>query len=598
MSAIGPANLLMRSHYCGALSTEHIGEQVSLCGWTESRRDHGGVIFLDLRDRTGIVQAVFDPDAGAHFHTADKVRSEFVLQVKGKVRARSEDTVNPAMATGALEVLGQDLTILNTANPLPFQLDQYTEVSEEVRLRHRYLDLRRPAIRERLQMRARLTAAVRHFLEERDFLDIETPMLTRATPEGARDYLVPSRVHVGSFYALPQSPQLFKQLLMVGGLDRYYQIARCFRDEDLRADRQPEFTQVDIEASFVDQEAIMDIAEGLLRHIFQEFLSVELPPFPRMDYDEALTRFGSDCPDLRIPLELTDVADLLQDVEFKVFREPASRPDSRVAVLRVPGGGNALSRREIDDYTDFVTAQGASGLAWIRVKEQAAGSAGLQSPILKFLPAAAVAALLERVSAEDGDILFFGAGPREIVNRSLGSLRQKLGADLGLFSPDSWAPLWVINFPLFERDAEGRQSSVNHPFTAPAHDLDTLEKEPAAARGQAYDAVLNGIELGGGSVRIHHPETQMAVFRILGFSPEEARERFGFLLDALGYGCPPHGGIAFGLDRLAMLLSGAESIRDVIAFPKTQSAACPMTGAPGAAEESQLRELHLGGRKR
>lgn len=588
----------MRSHYCGTLSTEHIGELVSLCGWTDRRRDHGGVIFIDLRDRTGIVQAVFDPNAGPHFRTADKVRSEFVLQVTGKVRARSEDTVNPAMPTGAIEVLGQELNILNSANPLPFQLDQYTEVSEEVRLRHRYLDLRRPALRERLQMRARLTTATRHFLEKHDFLDIETPLLTRATPEGARDYLVPSRVHAGSFYALPQSPQLFKQLLMVGGLDRYYQVARCFRDEDLRADRQPEFTQVDIEASFADQEMIMDIAEEMLRHLFREFLSVELPPFPRMDYGEAMIRFGTDHPDLRIPLELTDVADLLQEVEFKVFREPASRPDSRVAVLRVPGGGHALSRKEIDNLTAFVVAQGASGLAWIRVKERAAGIAGLQSPILKFLPGEAVAALLDRVSAEDGDILFFGAGPTEIVNRSLSSLREKLGESMNLISRDSWAPLWVINFPLFARDAEGQLSSVNHPFTAPSCDLETLAEEPAAARGQAYDAVLNGIELGGGSLRIHCPKMQMAVFRILGFSPGDARERFGFLLDALGYGCPPHGGIAFGLDRLAMLLSGAESIRDVIAFPKTQSAACPMTRAPGDAEGSQLRELHIDLRKR
>ena len=588
----------MRSHYCGTLSTEHIGGLVSLCGWTDRRRDHGGVIFIDLRDRTGIVQAVFDPNAGPHFRTADKVRSEFVLQVTGKVRARSEDTVNPAMPTGAIEVLGQDLNILNSANPLPFQLDQYTEVSEEVRLRHRYLDLRRPALRERLQMRARLTAAIRHFLEKHDFLDIETPLLTRATPEGARDYLVPSRVHAGAFYALPQSPQLFKQLLMVGGLDRYYQVARCFRDEDLRADRQPEFTQVDIEASFADQKMIMDIAEEMLRHLFREFLSVELPPFPRMDYGEAMIRFGTDHPDLRIPLELTDVADLLQEVEFKVFREPASRPDSRVAVLRVPGGGHALSRKEIDNLTAFVVAQGASGLAWIRVKERAAGIAGLQSPILKFLPEEAVTALLDRVSAEDGDILFFGAGPTEIVNRSLSSLREKLGESLNLISRDSWAPLWVINFPLFAREAEGQLSSVNHPFTAPTCDLETLTEEPTAARGQAYDAVLNGIELGGGSLRIHCPKMQMAVFRILGFSPEDARERFGFLLDALGYGCPPHGGIAFGLDRLAMLLSGAESIRDVIAFPKTQSAACPMTRAPGDAEGSQLRELHLDLRKR
>ena len=588
----------MRSHYCGTLSTEHIGELVSLCGWTDRRRDHGGVIFIDLRDRTGIVQAVFDPNAGPHFRTADKVRSEFVLQVTGKVRARSEDTVNPAMPTGAIEVLGQELNIFNSANPLPFQLDQYTEVSEEVRLRHRYLDLRRPALRERLQMRARLTTATRHFLEQHDFLDIETPLLTRATPEGARDYLVPSRVHAGSFYALPQSPQLFKQLLMVGGLDRYYQVARCFRDEDLRADRQPEFTQVDMEASFADQEMIMDIAEEMLRHLFREFLSVELPPFPRMDYDEAMIRFGTDHPDLRIPLELTDVADLLQEVEFKVFREPANRPDSRVAVLRVPGGGHALSRKEIDNLTAFVVAQGASGLAWIRVKERAAGIAGLQSPILKFLPEEAVAALLDRVSAEDGDLLFFGAGPTEIVNRSLGSLREKLGESMNLISRDSWAPLWVINFPLFARDAEGQLSSVNHPFTAPSCDLETLAEEPTAARGQAYDAVLNGIELGGGSLRIHCPKMQMAVFRILGFSPGDARERFGFLLDALGYGCPPHGGIAFGLDRLAMLLSGAESIRDVIAFPKTQSAACPMTRAPGDAEGSQLRELHIDLRKR
>ena len=585
----------MRSHYCGTLRREDIKQKTSLCGWVDRRRDHGGVIFLDLRDRTGIVQVVFDADAGEHFRRADTVRSEFVLHVTGEVRSRSPDTVNPAMPTGAIEVLGRELTILNTARPPPFQLDAYTEVSEEVRLRHRYVDLRRPVLQERLRLRARMTASVRRFLEGEGFSDIETPILTRATPEGARDYLVPSRVHPGSFYALPQSPQLFKQLLMAGGLDRYYQIARCFRDEDLRADRQPEFTQIDIEASFVDQETIMDVAEKMLRSLFQEFLSVTLPPFPRLDYDEALRRFGSDRPDLRNPLELTDVADLLREVEFKVFREPAVLPGSRVAVLRVPAAA-ALSRREIDDYTAFITAQGASGLAWIRVKERAAGSAGLQSPILKFLPETAVTALLERVDAHNGDLLFFGAGSSEIVNRTLGALREKLGADLKLGSEDL-APLWVINFPLFETDAHGHVSAVHHPFTAPCCDRETLVQAPAKARAQAYDVVLNGVELGGGSVRIHRSEMQLAVLGILGFDERQARERFGFLLDALDCGCPPHGGVAFGLDRLAMLLSGAESIREVIAFPKTQSAACPLTGAPGEVAQDQLRELRLGLRK-
>ena len=581
----------MRSHYCGLLRTAHIDETVTLCGWVDRRRDHGGVIFLDLRDREGIVQVVFDPDTPEHFQTADRVRSEYVLKVRGRVRARSEATLNPAMATGEIEVLGQEIDVLNSAATPPFQLDEHTAVSEEVRLRYRYMDLRRPEMQARLKLRSAVCEAVRRFMHREGFLDIETPILTRATPEGARDYLLPSRTHAGRFFALPQSPQLFKQLLMVSGFDRYYQIAKCFRDEDLRADRQPEFTQIDIETSFLDAPAIMDIAERMVREVFRSVLDIELPAFPHMSWAEAMERFGSDKPDLRIPLELVSLDDLMQRVDFKVFRHPADDPLGRVAALRVPGGAT-ISRKEIDDYTRYVGHYGARGLAWIKINDLAAGACGLQSPILKFMPEDVVAQMMQRLQAADGDIVFFGAGRASVVSESLGALRVKVGTDLGRVA-EGWAPLWVVDFPLFEDQGSGAWTPLHHPFTAPACDLDTLRQHPAKALSRAYDMVLNGAELGGGSVRIHQLETQQAVFDILGIGREEAREKFGFLLDALQYGAPPHGGLAFGLDRLLMLMSGAASIRDVIAFPKTQTAACVMTEAPGAVGAAQLRELHI-----
>lgn len=581
----------MRSHYCGLLRTAHIDETVTLCGWVDRRRDHGGVIFLDLRDREGIVQVVFDPDTPEHFQTADRVRSEYVLKVRGRVRARSAVTLNPAMATGEIEVLGQQIDVLNSAATPPFQLDEHTAVSEEVRLRYRYMDLRRPEMQARLKLRSAVCEAVRRFMHREGFLDIETPILTRATPEGARDYLLPSRTHAGRFFALPQSPQLFKQLLMVSGFDRYYQIAKCFRDEDLRADRQPEFTQIDIETSFLDAPAIMDIAERMVREVFRSVLDVELPAFPHMSWAEAMERFGSDKPDLRIPLELVSLDDLMQRVDFKVFRHPADDPLGRVAALRVPGGAT-ISRKEIDDYTRYVGHYGARGLAWIKINDLAAGACGLQSPILKFMPEDVVAQMMQRLRAADGDIVFFGAGRASMVSESLGALRVKVGTDLGTVA-EGWAPLWVVDFPLFEDQGSGAWTPLHHPFTAPACDLDTLRQHPARALSRAYDMVLNGAELGGGSVRIHQLETQQAVFDILGIGREEAREKFGFLLDALQYGAPPHGGLAFGLDRLLMLMSGAASIRDVIAFPKTQTAACVMTEAPGAVGAAQLRELHI-----
>ncbi|EED31502.1 aspartyl-tRNA synthetase [gamma proteobacterium NOR5-3] len=557
----------------------------------DRRRDHGGVIFLDLRDREGIVQVVFDPDTEEHFATADRVRSEYVLKVTGRVRARSDATVNPSMDTGEIEVLGKEIEVLNTAATPPFQLDEHTSVGEEVRLRYRYMDLRRPEMQQRLRLRSRVTDAVRRFLHEEGFLDIETPILTRATPEGARDYLVPSRTHPGQFFALPQSPQLFKQLLMVSGFDRYYQIAKCFRDEDLRADRQPEFTQIDIETSFLDEAAIMEITERMVRGLFQSVLDVELPSFPHMTWAEAMERFGSDKPDLRIPLELVSVDDLMQQVDFKVFRGPADDPLGRVAALRVPGGAS-ISRKEIDDYTRYVGNYGARGLAWIKVNDLAAGVEGLQSPILKFMPDDVVAQMMSRLEAADGDIIFFGADRASIVNEALGALRIKVGADQGLVS-EGWAPLWVVDFPMFEDDGNGGWTPLHHPFTAPACDLSTLSQHPGEALSRAYDMVLNGTELGGGSVRIHNLETQEAVFDILGIDREEAREKFGFLLDALKYGAPPHGGLAFGLDRIVMLMTGSASIRDVIAFPKTQTAACVMTEAPGTVGAAQLRDLHI-----
>jgi aspartyl-tRNA synthetase len=586
----------MRSHYCGSLSSEHIDQEVTLCGWVDRRRDHGGVIFLDMRDREGIVQVVFDPDTEEHFRTADRVRGEYVLRIRGRVRARAGATVNANMQTGEIEVLGKELEILNESETPPFQLDDYTNVGEDVRLRYRYLDLRRPQISDKLRLRAKITSVLRRYLDGQNFLDIETPILTRATPEGARDYLVPSRTHAGKFFALPQSPQLFKQLLMVSGFDRYYQIAKCFRDEDLRADRQPEFTQIDIETSFMNDKQIMAVTEGMISDLFKEVMNVDLGSFPTMKYAEAMSRFGSDKPDMRIPLEMVDVGDLMQEVEFKVFSGPANSADGRVAALKVPGGNEALTRKKIDEYTKFVGIYGAKGLAYIKVNDKSDLENGLQSPIVKFLPESVRAAILARLEAENGDLIFFGADTTKVVNEALGALRCKLGEDLKLYTCE-WAPLWVVDFPMFEQDGSGNWTSLHHPFTAPSCSPQELEKSPGEALSIAYDMVLNGTELGGGSVRIHRSDMQQAVFRVLGIGPEEADEKFGFLLDALKYGAPPHGGLAFGLDRLVMLMTGAKSIRDVIAFPKTQSAACIMTDAPGVVDSKQLGELNIRLRK-
>jgi aspartyl-tRNA synthetase len=582
----------MRTHYCGQVGESSIGQVVTVAGWAHRRRDHGGVIFVDLRDRQGLLQIVFNPDAADVFAKAERVRNEYVLQVTGVVRARPPGTVNPNLKSGQVELVCQTLEILNRSEPLPFQLDEH--VSEEVRLRFRYIDLRREEMRERLLLRHRITRAMRRYLDDAEFVDIETPMLSKATPEGARDYLVPSRTHAGKFFALPQSPQIYKQLLMISGFDRYYQIVRCFRDEDLRADRQPEFTQLDIETSFLDQAEIQEIMEGLMRYLFKEVLGVELPnPLPRMTYAEAMRRFGSDKPDLRVPLELVDVADLVRGCEFKVFAGPAADPKGRVTALRVPQGGQ-LSRKEIDDYTAYVGRFGARGLAYVKVNETAKGRDGLQSPILKFLSDAAIAGILERTSAADGDLIFFGADSAKVVSDALGALRLKVGEDLKLVAP-GWRPLWVVDFPMFEWDAEERRwVAMHHPFTAPKiDDPAALRADPEKALAKAYDMVLNGSEIGGGSVRIHRQEMQSTVFDLLGIGAEEATRKFGFLLDALKFGAPPHGGIAFGLDRLAMLMTGADSIREVIAFPKTQTAADPMTDAPTEIGEPQLRELHI-----
>lgn len=581
----------MRSHYCGQVTAKLLDQDVKLVGWVHRRRDHGGVIFLDMRDREGIVQVVLAPEQHEAFKTAESIRNEYVVQIKGKVRRRPDGTVNKDLNTGEIEVDGQEVVILNRAEPTPFPIDEYHDVGEETRLKYRYLDLRRPEMLNRMKTRAAISRYFRNYLDAEGFLDIETPFLTRATPEGARDYLVPSRTRPGSFYALPQSPQQFKQLLMMAGLDRYYQIVRCFRDEDLRADRQPEFTQLDIETSFLDEFEIQDIMERMIRGLFAELLDVHLPnPFPRMTYKEAMSRFGSDKPDLRIPLELVDVGDLLRSVEFKVFSGPANDPHGRVVALCVPGGAE-MSRKEIDDYTQYVSIFGAKGLAYIKFNAD-----GLQSPILKFIPEAAVQTIIQRTKAKVGDIIFFGADKTEIVNESLGALRLRVGHDRGLVEK-GWRPLWVVDFPMFEK-GEGRLSACHHPFTAPKiNDLSELSQDPLKIVARAYDMVLNGSEIGGGSIRINTSEMQMTVFKMLNISEQEANEKFGHLLTALKFGCPPHGGLAFGLDRIAMIMSGTTNIRDVIAFPKTQTATCPLTEAPAPVDPKQLLELGIRVRK-
>jgi len=588
----------MRSHECGTVETSLIDQVVSVCGWAHRRRDHGGVIFIDLRDRTGLVQVVADPDEKEAFELADAVRGEFVLRITGRVRRRPEGTVNPELATGEVEIYARQVEILNRAEPLPFQLDE-DDVNEAVRLKYRYVDLRRPSMQRNLRLRHDVIREFRSFLEDRAFTEVETPVLTRSTPEGARDYLVPSRTHPGQFFALPQSPQLFKQLLMVSGLERYYQIARCFRDEDLRADRQPEFTQLDIETSFMGEKEITDLMEEMMRAVFDSVLGVRLAdPFPTLRYTEAVERYGTDRPDLRNPLQLADVTGLMREVEFKVFSGPARAEDGRVAALCVPEGGK-LTRQQIDQYTEFVKQFGAKGLAYIKVNETGKGRDGLQSPIVKFLPDDVLEGILERTDAAPGDLIFFGADKARIVNDSLSSLRDELGHAMGLITAD-WAPLWVVDFPLFEFDADaGRWISLHHPFTSPKEeDIEHLESEPGRVLSRAYDMVLNGTEIGGGSIRIHRRDLQQKVFAALDIDQQESREKFGFLLDALQYGAPPHGGIAFGLDRIVAMMAGADSIRDVIAFPKTQKASCLMMEAPGHVDDMQLRDLHIRLRRR
>lgn len=588
----------MRSHYCGALNRSHINQEIRLCGWVHRRRDHGGVIFIDLRDREGIAQVVFDPEREAPFKIADSVRNEFVIQISGRLRLRPKGAANPDRPTGEVEVLGHSIEILNKAKTPPFQLDD-EHVHDDIRLKYRYVDLRRPPMQRNLRLRARIVKILREFLDAHDFVDIETPMLTRATPEGARDYLAPSRTHPGNFFALPQSPQLYKQLLMMSGMDRYYQIARCFRDEDLRADRQPEFTQLDIEMSFMDEAGIIRLMEAMIQTLFKAALEVELPaPFPRLSYAEAMQRYGTDRPDLRNPLILTEISDLVKAVEFKVFSAPANRADGRVAALCLPAGGR-LTRKEIDDYTAYVGRFGARGLAYIKVNDAAAGRGGLQSPILKFLTDEVIAGIMARARAKTGDLIFFGADQSRIVNDALGALRHRLGHEQGLLT-EKWAPVWIVDFPMFEYNPDQRRwDPLHHPFTAPVtRDIEAIQRAPGEALSRAYDLVLNGIELGGGSLRIHDAGMQAAILQLLGIGAAEAEEKFGFLLRALDYGCPPHGGIAFGLDRMVMLMAGLDSIRDVIAFPKTQTASCPLTGAPAPIGPRQLREagIKLAGR--
>ena len=587
----------MRTQYCGQVTESFIDQTVTVAGWVHRRRDHGGVIFIDLRDREGLVQIVVNPDTAEIFGKAERLRAECVLQVTGKVIPRTEGTINPNMVTGKIEIVATDIEVLSMAEPIPFQLDD-KNISEEVRLKYRYIDLRREEMQQTMMLRYKVTRTMRRYLDDQNFMDIETPMLTKSTPEGARDYLVPSRTHLNKSFALPQSPQLFKQLLMMSGFDRYYQITRCFRDEDLRADRQPEFTQLDIETSFMEEDAVMNLMEGLTKTLFKEAIDVDFDyDFPRMPYSEAIQRFGIDRPDLRIDMELVDVADLLQDIDFKVFAAPAKDPNGRVAALRVPGGGK-ISRKEIDAYTKFVSIYGAKGLAYVKVNDLAAGIEGLQSPIVKFFPDQ-VMEIMARVGAEDGDIVFFGADKAKIVNEALGALRVKIGEDLNMLNGE-WKPVWVVDFPMFEADEKtARMTAIHHPFTQPKATTEEIlnHDEPEQMLSKAYDLVINGLEVGGGSVRIHNSEMQAAVFKMLGISDEEAQEKFGFLLDALKYGCPPHAGMAFGLDRLIMIFGKIDSIRDVIAFPKTQSAACLLTAAPGVVDNTQLADLGLKYRK-